>query len=274
LSHCVIVIPAYNEASTIRDVVTRTLQYAERVIVVDDGSTDGTAGLLASLPVSVLRNTSNSGKAASLVRGIDEALKGQCNAVITLDGDGQHRPEDIPALLAAHEESPDAIVIGARQKTRADTPADRYFANRFADFWIAWAAGQPIEDSQSGFRVYPASLLRSVRPRCDRTASFVFESEFLIEAGRRGARLIGVPIPAIYEPRGRRSHFRSVVDVARIVRMVAWKLVSRGMDLPGLVRSLRKPSADVICTYRKTEPRTRYQRTGRAYRSPIAPPDK
>jgi len=237
-----VVIPAYNEAATIRDVVTRTLQYVRRVIVVDDGSTDGTADLLAGLPVSVLRNEFNSGKAATLVRGMDAALKTHCEAVITLDGDGQHRPEDIPALLAAYEESPDAIVIGARQKNRAETPADRYFANRFADFWIAWAAGQPIEDTQSGFRIYPAPVFQFVRPRCDRAASFVFESEFLIEAGRRGVRLVGVPVAAIYGLRGRRSHFRAVVDIARIVRMVAWKLISRGMDLPGLVRSRRMPT--------------------------------
>jgi hypothetical protein len=98
-----------------------------------------------------------------------------------------------------------------------------------------------VADSQSGFRVYPAALLRALSACCDRAAGFVFESEILIEAARGGAAIIAVPVAAIYEQRGRRSHFRPVLDIARITRMIAWKLVARGLDLPGLVRSLRGP---------------------------------
>jgi glycosyltransferase involved in cell wall biosynthesis len=213
------------------------------VIVVDDGSTDGTAQRLDGLPVTLLRNARNSGKAASLARGIELALSQGAAAVVTLDGDAQHRPEDIPRLLAARERAPGALIIGARLHESDNIPADRYFANRCANFWIGWAAGQPIADSQSGFRVYPAALLRAAALPRGRASSFVFESEILIEAGRRGVRLLSVPIAAIYEPRGRRSHFRPAIDIALIVRMVAWKLVSRGLDLPGLVRSLKKPQA-------------------------------
>jgi glycosyltransferase involved in cell wall biosynthesis len=235
------VIPAYNEAATIRDVVERTLREVPRVIVVDDGSTDGTAQRLEGLRATLLRNARNAGKAASLARGIELALGESAAAIVTLDGDGQHRPEDIPRLLAAWQRSPEALVIGARLHEGAKIPADRYLANRFANFWIAWAAGQRIADSQSGFRVYPAALLRALRLPREGAPGFVFESEILIEAGRRGVRLVDVPIAAIYEPRGRRSHFRPVIDIALIVRMVAWKLVSRGLFLPGLIRSLKKP---------------------------------
>ena len=235
------IIPAYNEAATIRDIVQRTLQQLPQVIVVDDGSIDGTGQLLAGLPVTLLRNERNAGKAASLVRAIDLALEQDAEAIITLDGDGQHLPEDIPRLLAAYEGDRDAIVVGSRLHDRANIPGDRYFANRFANFWIAWAAGQPIEDSQSGFRVYSAAILKSALPRCRFAASFVFESEILIEAGRRDVRIIAVPIAAVYEARGRRSHFRPVLDIALIVRMVAWKLLSRGLFLAGLVKSLRRP---------------------------------
>ena len=84
-------------------------------------------------------------------------------------------------------------------------------------------------------------MFRAVKVRCDRSAGFVFESEILIESTRRGTELISVPVAAIYEPRGRRSHFRPILDIARITRMVAWKLVSRGLDVPGLLRSLRAP---------------------------------
>ena len=232
-----VVIPAYNEAATIRSVVERTLAQVAHVIVVDDGSIDGTPAALDGLPVTLIRNPRNLGKAASLWRGIAVALAEDAEAVISLDGDGQHRPEDIPRLLAAHGGG--VIVVGARLHDRANFPIDRYLSNRFANFWIAWAAGQRIEDSQSGFRVYPASLLRALPPRLVRAASFVFESEILIEAGRRGLKLAFVPIPAIYEPHARRSHFRPVVDFVLITRMVAWKLLSRGLYLRGLLRSLR-----------------------------------
>ena len=233
------VIPAYNEVATIGDVAERTLALLRSVIVVDDGSTDGTAAALASLPVTLVRNPRNLGKAASLWRGIALALAEGVAAVVTLDADGQHRPEDIPRLLEAHRRDPAALVIGARLHDNSGIPSERYYANRFANFWIAWAAGQRMKDSQSGFRAYPASLLRALPARMGRAAGFVFESEVLIEAGRRGTRLEWVPIPAIYEARGRPSHFRPIVDVALITRMVAWKLLSRGFYLPGLIRSLR-----------------------------------
>jgi hypothetical protein len=138
-----------------------------------------------------------------------------------------------------HHADPHALVVGARLHEGGSIPADRYFANRFANFWIAWAAGQRVEDSQSGFRVYPASLLNRLPQRLGHAAGFVFESEVLIEAGRRGTRLAWVPIPAIYQPSGRRSHFRPVADIVLITRMVAWKLLSRGLYLRGLLRSLR-----------------------------------
>jgi len=233
------VIPAYDEAATIRNVAERTLAYLAKVIIVDDGSSDGTAKELAGLPVTLIRNPRNLGKSASLWRGIALALAEGAEAVVTLDADGQHRPEDIPRLLEAHRRDPAALVVGARLHNSSAIPSERYYANRFANFWIAWAAGQRMQDSQSGFRVYPAPLLLALPTRVGRAVSFVFESEALIEAGRRGTRLEWVAIPAIYAPRGRPSHFRPIVDVARITRMVAWKLVSRGLYLGGLFRSLR-----------------------------------
>lgn len=241
MSKIAAIIPAYNEAISIRDVAERTLRQVPWLIVVDDGSTDGTGAALDGLPVTVLRNDGNCGKAASLARAMGHALGEGAEAVITLDGDGQHRPEDIPRLLAVYHGNRDAIVIGSRLHDRRNIPIARYLANRFASFWIAWAAGQPIADSQSGFRVYPGALLRGLSLRCDRAASFVFESEILIEAGRRGADVIGIPVTVVYDGRRGRSHFRPILDIVRITRMVAWKLLSRGLDLPGLVRSLRSP---------------------------------
>jgi glycosyltransferase involved in cell wall biosynthesis len=222
----VAVIPACNEASTIRDVVQRTLAQLPEVIVVDDGSTDGTAGALEGLPVIVLRNETNSGKAASLHRGAREAIARGARAIVTLDGDGQHCPEDIPLLLEAFRSAPGCIIIGSRLHHRDSIPAPRYWANRIANFWISRAAGCKISDSQSGFRVYPAALFGRAQVRHDRAASFVFESEILIEAARLGAAPICVPVRVVYHARMRPSHFRAVVDIARIVRMVARRLLT------------------------------------------------
>jgi glycosyltransferase involved in cell wall biosynthesis len=234
----VAVIPAYNEARTIRDVATRTLRVLPDLIVVDDGSTDGTAAELEGLRATVISNGANLGKGASLWRGFAVALAEGADAVVTLDADAQHQPEDIPRLAEAWRAQPGRIVIGARVLDRDNAPALRAFANRFANFWVAWAAGCRVIDSQSGFRVYPAALLRRVKVAHGPGARFAFESEILIEAGRAGVRSAAVPIAAIYPPQARASYYRSTVDTARIVRMIAWKLVSRGLDLPALVRSL------------------------------------
>jgi glycosyltransferase involved in cell wall biosynthesis len=234
-----IVIPAYNEIRTIRDVAQRALAQSPLVIVVDDGSTDGTAAALEGLPVVVLRNEGNRGKAASLRCGADEAIKRGAGAIVTLDGDGQHCPEDIPLLVQATIAAPGRIVIGSRLHARQEIPPARYWANRFANFWISWAAGYAIADSQSGFRIYPAALFSQAKVNYDEAASFVFESEILIEAARLGVQAICVPISVIYSTRARPSHFRPVVDIARIVRMVAWRLLTRGLYLQGLVRSFK-----------------------------------
>ena len=236
-----VVIPAFDELPTIRDVVTRALREVERVIVVDDGSTDGTGAALQGLPVTVLRNPANLGKAASLRRGMVCALMDGASAVVTLDADAQNRPEDIPRLIAAHLRDPSALIVGARLHEKERIPRARYLANRFANFWIAWAAGYPISDTQSGFRLYPASALAAIDVRNDKSAGFVFESAVLINAAHLGVRSVPVRISAIYQSGARRSHFRPVVDILLITRMVAWKLLSRGMNIPGLIRSRRSP---------------------------------
>ena len=153
-----VVIPAYNEAATVRDVAQRARALVDTVVVVDDGSTDGTSEQLRGLDVIVLRHDTNRGKADTLWTGFEHALGLGAQAIVTLDGDGQHSPEDIPRLLEAHARYPDRIVVGSRLHDRANFPARRYYANCFARFWISWAAGYPIADTQTGFRVYPARL--------------------------------------------------------------------------------------------------------------------
>jgi glycosyltransferase involved in cell wall biosynthesis len=234
-----VVIPAYNEAATVRAVVEGALRHAPLVIVVDDGSDDGTAAALQGLPITLLANAANEGKAASLWRGMQQALACGVDAVVTLDGDGQHDPADIVRLVTAARRFPGRIIVGARLAGRRNIPALRYAANRFANFWIAWAAGHRIEDSQSGFRVYPAKLLQQLDIARDRAAGFVFESEVLIEASRLGVPSVAIRVAAIYPRSARRSHFRPVLDACRIGRMILRKLLSRGLYLGGLARSLK-----------------------------------
>lgn len=233
-----VVIPAYNEAATIREVAIACLPHVDQVIVVDDGSTDNTSQQLADLDISLIKQSSNLGKGASLESGFQAALEADADIVITLDGDGQHDPDEIPLLLQAAKEHPATIIIAARLKQRENAPKMRRFANRFADFWVSWAAGYPVIDSQSGFRLYPGVLLGSIKLEAPHRKGFVFESEILIEAARHKFYSRSVAVKSIYRKGGRHSHYLPWTDTWRIVFMIAGRLLRRGLYLPGLFRSL------------------------------------
>jgi hypothetical protein len=236
-----IVIPAYNEAATIGEIVRlcRAVVDASCIFVVDDGSLDDTGVIAACEGARVLRHPANRGKGASLMNGMRLAMAQGATSIVTLDGDGQHRPEDIVRLLACSQTWPRQIVIGSRRASRRAAPRARFMANRVADFWVSWAARHPIDDSQCGFRVYPVELLRMIAVRPSLAFGFAFESEILIDAARLGFRTVAVDIPAIYgSVLQRPSHFRPVPDVTRIVLVVAGKLLTWGMDPIGLWRSL------------------------------------
>lgn len=242
MGHYAVVIAAYNEGRTIRAVTAGALRCCDRVYVVDDGSGDGTADAVADLGAVVLRHEHNQGKGASLWDGMQAALANGAEAVVTLDGDGQHDPQDIPRLIERHRRHPQQLIIGSRLAQRHAFPPARYYANRFANFWISWAAGYRIADSQSGFRVYPATLLRRLSRRPAPTDGFVFESQVLIEAAALGIRSSAIPIDARYPADARPSHFRAVTDVLRITRMVAGKLLRRGLNPRGLWNLFAAPS--------------------------------
>lgn len=233
------VIPAHNEAATIADIVRRAQQQVDWVIVVDDGSSDDTAAQAGAAGAVVLRQPDNQGKGASLWRGMQYAVKRDATVVITLDADGQHQPEDIPKLLAAQQRWPNRLIIAARLERRAAAPWLRRFANGVADFWVSWAAGCPIPDTQSGFRLYPAAFLRQADGPQAKRRGFAFESALLIQAGRRRCYPQVVTIEALYPAQARPSHYRPWRDTLRIVSLVAWSLFQHGMYPLGLLRSLR-----------------------------------
>jgi glycosyltransferase involved in cell wall biosynthesis len=238
-----VVIPALNEALRIREVVEQTLRHCPWVIVVDDGSDDDTAACLHDLPVTVLGHPQRRGKGAALRTGFAEALARGARGVLTLDGDGQHDPADLPRLLAAAARHPGAIVIGARLRHRAAAPAHRRMANAFGDWGVAWAAGHRIADTQSGQRYYPASVIAlGDVPGED----FVFEAQLLISAARQlGVRCVAVPVETRYcggdgRPL-RRSHFRPLRDLYRITSHVVRQVLRQG-DVWNEYRRVRQQS--------------------------------
>ncbi|RMG56525.1 MAG: glycosyltransferase family 2 protein [Gammaproteobacteria bacterium] len=234
-----IVIPALNEAGTIRKLAEACLQQADTVIVVDDGSDDGTAGQLAGLPLELVHHEVPRGKGAALWAGLNRAREAGATHAVTLDGDGQHDPADIPRLLAAARANPRALVIGSRRAAAAAMPAGRRRANRIADFFMHWAGGQPVPDSQSGFRVYPLALLDHLHDPGRFRGGFVFESWAVIRAGRHGVPVTGVEIPAIYHAGLRPSHFRPWADITAITLMTTLEIVQQGFALRALWQAIR-----------------------------------
>ena len=228
-----VVIPALNEALRIRDVVEGALRHCPNVILVDDGSDDGTVEAVAGLPVSVLRHPVRMGKGAGLRDGFAEALRHGFDAVVTMDGDGQHSADDIPRLLATANRFPGWIVIGARLRKRANQPLYRRLANEFGDWGIAWGTGYQVADSQSGQRLYPAdvcALACAGIPGED----FVFEAQVVMSAAQElGTRCVSVPIEARYNtvhaaPDFRPSHFRPLRDLWRITSHIVLQCLRRG----------------------------------------------
>jgi GT2 family glycosyltransferase len=243
MSDHLIVIPVHNEAGSIGDVVRGAARHGD-VLVVDDGSTDGSSEVAASAGADVIRFTRRGGKGAALRRGLTEALARDAQRVVTMDGDGQHDPDDLPRLLAAATQAPDALVIGGRlggigeRAAAVPLPSNRVAAIRVAGFFINWLTGTAVSDTQSGFRVYPAGLIGAVRPRRE---GFVLESEMLVGAAARGWRLVEVPVAAIHFAE-RRSRFRPVRDGTAVGAYLAARIARRWCREAWLiVRALCRP---------------------------------
>lgn len=233
-----VVIPARNEARSLREVVTACLSQVRTVIVVDDASTDGTLDAVADLPLVAVRSETHLGKGGALALGFRKALELGAEAVVTLDGDGQHDPHDIPAFVEIANRHPGSLVIGARVLAAEAAPLTRRLANRVADFWISRAAGLVIRDSQCGQRLYPRELLLSVTPGTAPESGFAFESDVLIACAWQGFGVVAVPIQARYPENRRASHFRPARDIWRITCAVARRTYA--VDRPQWTRTLHR----------------------------------
>jgi glycosyltransferase involved in cell wall biosynthesis len=209
-----VLIPCLNEEAAIQTVVESVLALGAPVIVVDDGSDDRTPEIVAALPVTLLRHTRRCGKGEALRQGFREALRQGFEAVLTMDGDGQHLASDIPRIVAAAARFPAHIVIGARLLNRAQQPKGRRRANAVADWGISWGCGQPVADTQSGQRWYPRAALDLIDLPAE---NFVFEAAVLIAALReKNLGAVSVPIASRYHGEFRPSHLSPVRDVTRI----------------------------------------------------------
>jgi glycosyltransferase involved in cell wall biosynthesis len=213
-----IVIPAYNAGRHLGAVLDRVLVQSprEHIHVVDDGSRDDTAAVAESRGVHVIRQTPNQGKAAALRTGFQATR--DYDRVVTLDADGQHDPADLPRFLEAAAAGND-LVVGARTLGQG-MPGLRAFGNRVSSWYIGVLAGQPIPDSQSGYRVHTRTLIDSVVPAIEPSAAgFLFETELLVRAGRQGYRLGSVPIATVYADQG--SHFHPATELPRFLSLFA-----------------------------------------------------
>jgi hypothetical protein len=217
-----IVVPAYNEALSIAAVVGGARRHAP-VLVVDDGSTDATAAEAQRAGAEVVRHGRRLGKGQALRSGFVAARVRGADVIVTVDGDGQHDPEDIPGLLAAALAAPDAIIVGGRLRPHAPLPAGRLNAIRVAGFFLTWVTGRRLDDTQSGFRAYPAALFETVVLR---RGGFVLETEVLVAAAAHGVPVREVPI-AVRPRVGQRSRFRPVVDGAAIAAYLAGRSLAR-----------------------------------------------
>lgn len=213
------VIPTYQNAKTLLKVVADVHRVVDTVFVVDDGSNDGTAALLDKAtgnerPEKVLTHAKNQGKGAALKTGLTFARQQGFRYAVTVDADGQHRANDIPALLKAVEEEPDALAIGSRGLQHENMPAKSTFANRFSNFWFALQTLQRLPDTQSGLRVYPLRRLHGLRWM---SARYEAELTLLVFSAWAGVKLLPVPVSVYYPPRDQRvTHFRPGRDFTRI----------------------------------------------------------
>ena len=214
LQACVL-IPTYNNDTSLAQVISDVAFFTRDIIVVNDGSTDNTAAVLAEFPfLQVLTHAVNKGKGLALRDGFAYAIRQGYHYAISIDSDGQHFAKDLHKFLDKLEESPDAIIIGARNMDQASVPGKSSFGHKFSNFWFKVETGIVAPDTQSGYRLYPLLLQKPIHFI---TRKFEFEIEVLVRAAWKGIKIESVPVTVYYAPKETRvSHFRPFKDFTRI----------------------------------------------------------
>lgn len=210
-----IIIPTHNESKEISGLVTEIKKQNLDILVVDDGSTDNTAQIASSAGATVLRNLANEGKGSCLRKGFDYALTHGFDAVITMDGDGQHLPQDLQKFISLAGFSKSGILIGNRMLQTKNMPGIRIITNKFMSWLISLLSKQDIPDSQCGFRLIKRQVLEKMTLK---TSKYEIETEILIKASRSGFKIESVPITTVY--RGEKSQINPFADTLRFVKFI------------------------------------------------------
>jgi glycosyltransferase involved in cell wall biosynthesis len=216
------IIPAFNEASAIGDVVKGVKRFGVDAIVVDDGSSDETHIVAGRAGAHVIRNRRRNGKGLSLKIGLDYALDSGYELFFTMDGDGQHDPEDIPCFMGKIKKLGCSVVIGNRMSQPKGMPFIRVITNRFMSFLISVLSRQRVLDTQCGYRLFTREAISGMEIRSHK---FEIESEMLIKIARKGFRIDSVPVKSIYADET--SKIRPVRDTFRFVRFIITHMIAR-----------------------------------------------
>ncbi|WP_238987224.1 DUF2062 domain-containing protein [Confluentibacter flavum] len=226
---CCVIIPTYNNHNTLSRVLDGILKYTEDIIVVNDGSTDATSLILSDYPnIEKIHKPNNTGKGTALKLGFKTAVSLGYDYAITLDTDGQHFPDDIPNFINELHDSNNKkiLIIGDRNMDNADVFAQSAKGNRVSTFWMHAATGLRLNDSQSGFRLYPIKEMEFIK-FMKFTKKFEFEIEAIVKSYWYGIEIKHVPINVLYDPNERVSHFRPFMDISRMVVLYTWFLLVR-----------------------------------------------
>lgn len=210
-----VVIPTYNNATTVADVISRCKPYGLPVIVVDDGSTDATSAILKDQEsIFIVRHCENKGKGAALLSGFKKAQEEGFEYVITIDADGQHYPEDLPLFIDAIARHKSGIIVGSRNLEQKNMNSGCKFANKFSNFWFTVQTGLNLPDTQTGYRLYTLKDLHGLRFITSRYES---ELELMVFAAWHDVKIKPIAINVFYPSKEERvSHFRPAYDFFRI----------------------------------------------------------
>ncbi|WP_235906044.1 DUF2062 domain-containing protein [Patiriisocius marinistellae] len=222
---CCVIIPTYNNEKTLARVIDGVLNITSNIIIVNDGATDGTAEILNNYKSLVqIHLPINQGKGNALREGFKRAVESNFDYAITIDSDGQHFPEDIAVFIDMLKTSEDKnlLLIGARNMTQEGVPKKSSFGNKFSNFWFWFETGIKLQDTQSGYRLYPLNIIKDITFF---TKKFEFEIEVIVKSAWRGVNVMNVPVKVLYDESERVSHFRPFKDFTRISILNTWFVI-------------------------------------------------
>lgn len=209
-----VVIPCLDAEATLSAVIHAARQHVPHIIVVDDGSRDGSAMAAQASGAELHQHATNRGKGAALLTGLTAAHAAGFTHAITMDADGQHLAEDLPTLLESARQTPRALLIGARDFSVPNVPGGSRFGRNFSNWWVHLETRLPLTDTQSGLRVYPVASILALQLGAGR---FEWEIEAIVRAAWAGVPVLDVPVSVYYPPASERiSHYRAWVDSTRI----------------------------------------------------------